>query len=348
MEKVYACSIDLRQKAEAHGARFVRGDQDVYSLDIRLTDGGVPFVIPDSARVYLTFSAGGVADKGEADIIDTESGHIIYHIIGSEMTLGEQILVSVEVVTDTQKLTFEQRLCIVSIDNLDNGGAEPPTPYKIWVDDITERVEQLTEFVESGEATQGKPGKDGKDGKDGENGKDGRDGLDGESAYVIAVDTGFVGTEEDWLASLVGARGADGADGAKGDQGDRGEQGVKGDTGARGEKGDTGSRGEVGADGVDGDKGDPGAPGRDGIDGADGTDGRDGVDGKTAFEAAQTGGYTGTEPQFNADLARMSSAITSNEITTNKVVTQAQYDAFRVLGGAEHHRTAYDIIGAVT
>jgi hypothetical protein len=34
------------------------------------------------------------------------------------------------------------------------------------------------------------------------------------SAYVIAVDNGFIGTEEEWLASLVGAPGSDGEDGA--------------------------------------------------------------------------------------------------------------------------------------
>lgn len=34
-------------------------------------------------------------------------------------------------------------------------------------------------------------------------------GSDGKSAYQIAVDHGFVGTEEEWLASLKGADGGD-------------------------------------------------------------------------------------------------------------------------------------------
>ena len=59
----------------------------------------------------------------------------------------------------------------------------------------------------------GVPGKDGADGKDGENGK---------SAYEIAVDNGFEGTEEEWLESL------------KGEKGDTGEPGEKGDTGEGG------------------------------------------------------------------------------------------------------------------
>ena len=50
-------------------------------------------------------------------------------------------------------------------------------------------------------------GKDGKDGKDGIDGKDGRDGVDGKSAYEIAVDNGFEGTEGEWLESLKGGSG---------------------------------------------------------------------------------------------------------------------------------------------
>ena len=48
----------------------------------------------------------------------------------------------------------------------------------------------------------------------GYDGNDGANGQDGESAYEIAVDNGFVGTEEEWLASL------------KGDKGDTGNAGI--------------------------------------------------------------------------------------------------------------------------
>ena len=47
-------------------------------------------------------------------------------------------------------------------------------------------------------------------------------GADGESAYQLAVDNGFVGSQSDWLASLVGAPGS------KGDTGDTGQQGPAG------------------------------------------------------------------------------------------------------------------------
>ena len=50
-------------------------------------------------------------------------------------------------------------------------------------------------------------------------------GEPGESAYQIAVDHGFVGTEEEWLASL---HGQDGAQGPQGPEGQQGPQGVSG------------------------------------------------------------------------------------------------------------------------
>ena len=54
------------------------------------------------------------------------------------------------------------------------------------------------------------PGKDGKNGTDGLPGRDGIDGSDGKSAYIIAVEHGFSGTENEWLQSLKGADGRDG------------------------------------------------------------------------------------------------------------------------------------------
>lgn len=55
----------------------------------------------------------------------------------------------------------------------------------------------------------------------------GRDGTDGLSAYEIACNYGFVGTEEEWLASL---QGPPGEKGEKGEQGEKGEKGEDGDS----------------------------------------------------------------------------------------------------------------------
>lgn len=49
--------------------------------------------------------------------------------------------------------------------------------------------------------------------------------LRGKSAYEIAVENGFIGTEAEWLASL---RGKDGKDGSNGKDGKDGKTPVKG------------------------------------------------------------------------------------------------------------------------
>ena len=62
----------------------------------------------------------------------------------------------------------------------------------------------------------------------------GADGKDGKSAYDIALETGFVGTKEEWIASLKGNDGADGKDGANGKDGADGKDGTNGKDGADG------------------------------------------------------------------------------------------------------------------
>lgn len=84
-------------------------------------------------------------------------------------------------------------------------------------------------------------------GKDGENGKD---GIPGKSAYEIATDGGYEGTEMQWVASLKGDKGEPGEQGEKGEKGDKGDIGEKGDKGDTGEPGEKGQNGEKGNDGA--------------------------------------------------------------------------------------------------
>lgn len=100
------------------------------------------------------------------------------------------------------------------------------------------------------------------------NGANGEKGTDGKSAYQIAVEQGYQGSESDWLSSLKGDKGNTGAKGNPGQDGADGKsayaiavehgyedseekwllslKGEKGDTGERGEKGDTGADGKDG------------------------------------------------------------------------------------------------------
>ncbi len=119
---------------------------------------------------------------------------------------------------------------------------------------------------------QGLPGIEGPAGSDGLPGLDGNDGIDGKSAYQIAVDHGFIGTEEDWLISI------------------------------KGEPGPQGLPGFDGVDGKDGTNGVDGEDGADGIDGTNGVDGEDGIDGKSAYQIAVEQGFIGTEDEWLESL----------------------------------------------
>lgn len=121
-------------------------------------------------------------------------------------------------------------------------------------------------------------------------GSPGPAGEDGASAYEIAVANGFVGTEEEWLASLVGpegpqgATGTQGATGATGPQGPQGETGPQGPQGPQGEAGSQGPQGPAGATGAtgpQGPQGEIGPQGPAGATGATGATGPAGTDGRT-------------------------------------------------------------------
>ena len=117
--------------------------------------------------------------------------------------------------------------------------------------------------VDGKDGADGKDGVDGAPGADGKDGVDGKDGADGKSAFELAVDGGYQGTQSEWLESLKGVDGKDGIDGLPG------------------------------KDGVDG---------QNGADGKDGVDGKDGADGKSAYELAVEGGYQGTQAEWLESL----------------------------------------------
>jgi hypothetical protein len=105
---------------------------------------------------------------------------------------------------------------------------EDEITYPLWLNTSTER---LSVFYNDSWISIG-DGADGSDGADGADGAAGADGEDGLSAYEVALENGFSGTQQQWLDSLVGADGAPGADGADstvaGPKGDTGDQGLSG------------------------------------------------------------------------------------------------------------------------
>ena len=67
------------------------------------------------------------------------------------------------------------------------------------------------------------------------------DSVHGESAYDVAVENGYTGTEGEWLDSLQGPPGEDGAPGPQGETGPTGVPGPIGPAGAAGGTGATGA-----------------------------------------------------------------------------------------------------------
>ena len=154
--------------------------------------------------------------------------------------------------------------------------------------------------------------------------------IKGDSAYKIALDNGFKGSQEEWLKSLKGEPGIQGEKGepgkdgvditeggsayeiaqAHGFEGTREEwlESLKGEPGKQGEKGDPGEDGF----GVDGASAyeialENGFVGNiqdflDSLEGKPGKDGLDGNDGLSAYEIAKEYEYKGTEQEWLKSL----------------------------------------------
>lgn len=120
--------------------------------------------------------------------------------------------------------------------------------------------------------------------------------ADGESAYELAVANGFVGTEQEWLDSLVGPtgpQGPQGIQGVEGPAGPQGEQGLTGPQGPQGIQGIQGATGPVGPQGIQGETGPVGPEGPQGVQGPSGDD---------AYEVAVAEGFVGTRVEWLASL----------------------------------------------
>lgn len=138
-----------------------------------------------------------------------------------------------------------------------------------------------------------------------------------EYAYQVTAedDEIFIWSElaTDWvsLGKLQGPQGpqgpagATGPQGPKGDAGPQGPQGEQGVQGEKGEQGATGATGPTGPTGPEGPEGPQGPQGETGPQGEQGIQGPQGEAGESAYTAASKGGYTGTETQFNSDLAKI-------------------------------------------
>jgi|GEM_PF-2770618 len=117
---------------------------------------------------------------------------------------------------------------------------------------------------------------------EGTDGNDGNNGTNGLSAFQIATNNGFSGTEAQWLTSLEGADGSNGDDGAAGSNGLSAYQVAT-------NNGFTGTEAEW-------------LTSLEGEDGNDGATGTAGSNGQSAYEIAQNNGFAGTEAEWLESL----------------------------------------------
>lgn len=150
------------------------------------------------------------------------------------------------------------------------------------------------------------------------------EGADGASAYEVAVANGFVGTEAEWLESLVGPAGADGAQGPQGTQGIQGPagaDGAQGPAGPQGPQGETGPQGPPGIDGAAGAAGPQGPKGDTGDTGPQGPQGPQGIQGPQGDTGPQgPQGPTGATGPAGADggfAARTTATVTTASLSNN-------------------------------
>lgn len=194
--------------------------------------------------------------------------------LGNEPFLLEELsIVSAENATNcanSDNLNFEIKIEEISI----------PVTITKAINNFSLNIENLTpEQIALIKGEKGDKGEQGDKGEKGNPGDNGSNGNDGASAYEIAVQSGFVGTESQWLLSLKGEKGDKGEQGVQGEKGDKGDKGDTGLQGIQGIQGEKGEKGDTGEKGDKGDKGDTGATGLQGIQGIQGIKGDKGEKG---------------------------------------------------------------------
>ena len=192
----------------------------------------------------------------------------------------------------------------------------------------------------------------------------GGDGQDGLSAYQIAIENGFEGSEAEWLESLKGRDGSDGEDGIDGKDfvysdfteeqledlklkivdtefdedgntvltlNDGSEitvnRGLKGDQGEQGIQGIQGEKGEQGDQGVQGERGEKGDRGEQGIQGEQGEQGIQGIQGEQGPKGDK--GEDGYTPIKGVDYFDGEDGKDGKDgnVVAPKIFTQEEYDS---------------------
>lgn len=195
-------------------------NETAYLKTISVSGNGREVLLPTSDLASLPV--------GQYDLelwVTTDTGQVIYPDVGflklningnatqltgdlfSSLTLAD---IENEIERMLEKVDEEIR------EKLDNILVDREKAPKIT---ISSEDTLVIDGIDTGFSLRGERGKDGHDGQNGSNGK---------SAYEIAIDNGFGGSEEDWIQSL---KGKDGEQGVQGEPGKDGHDGLNGEPG---------------------------------------------------------------------------------------------------------------------
>lgn len=266
------------------------------SVLLPLLNAGFKYMRLNSDRA-LEVSTDGVSWQATAS-----SGHLIYDAAGKQMPQRSRLKFGgASVVTDDGTYTIvsgvkgDKGATGAKGDKGDKGDTGDQGPQGAAWYPAVDGLGNLT-FVLSETATpppayniRGPQGPQGVQGLQGATGATGPQGIQGPRG----------------LQGAKGEKGATGATGATGPAGPAGAQGAQGIQGKQGETGPKGATGATGPTGPEGPEGPQGPQGETGPQGEQGIQGPQGEAGESAYTAASKGGYTGTEPQFNSDLAKI-------------------------------------------
>lgn len=202
----------------------------------------------------------------------------------------------------------------------------------IKIDEATKRANAISQDLEEKVANdyyrgpQGIQGIQGPIGPQGDTGSAGKNGVDGKSAYQVWLDSGNVGSEEDFLNSLVGPQGPKGETGLQGEIGPRGADGKDGISATHSWNGTvltiTSASGTSSSD-LKGDKGDTGPQG---IQGTAGQDGKNGIDGKNySVEVVES---TTTTLEIQPNKFYKFGEVTELNLTLSEITDTTQLNEF--------------------
>lgn len=230
----YKISLDLLRMSAPVSLSCRQGDTG-RRICINLTQDGTPYNIAPGC--YAVFAGKKPDDKVLWNGCTIEGNTIIYEL--TDQTLAVTGWVPVQILlygNNGKRLASPDFVLLVDEPLVRDAAVVAESANEITA--LTQLIGEATDLIEEMEGF-----------------------SDGASAYEIALENGFEGSEGEWLESLRGEQGPvgpAGATGSKGEKGDTGPQGPKGETGAQGAQGPAGSigpqgpRGNTGATGADG------------------------------------------------------------------------------------------------